>query len=77
MSDEKSHLPAGTLVRLTRELNEEQHACTGLILPEGCHGVLVDEDGDIGFRPQARGFETWCCYLGREDYQATEGELDE
>ena len=64
-----SHLKPGTLVYLTRELTEEEHACTGLTLPEGCEGMLVDEEGDVGFRPQATGFENWCCYLDREDYE--------
>ena len=69
MSRTSNHLKSGTKVRLTRELTEEEHACPGLILPEGCEGVLVDEEGDIGFRPQAPGFEQWCCYLDREDYK--------
>lgn len=47
------HLREGTEVRLTRELTEEEHACTGLVLPLGCRGILVDEDGDIGFRPSS------------------------
>jgi len=66
-----SHLKPGTKVRLTRELTEDEHACPGLVLPEGCEGVLVDEDGDIGFRPLVidRGFETWCCFLDRKDYE--------
>jgi hypothetical protein len=73
------HLRAGTEVRLTRELTEEEHACTGLVLPLGCRGILVDEDGDIGFRPSSanpyerhRCFkvtESWCCFLDREDYE--------
>lgn len=82
-----SHLKPGTKVRLTRELAEDEHACPGLVLPEGCEGVLVEEchvhhfdtwggltrneDGDIGFRPLVtdRGFETWCCFLDRKDYE--------
>jgi hypothetical protein len=77
------HLRAGTEVRLTRELTEEEHACTGLVLPLGCRGILVDEDGDIGFRPSAKFkfiflsrhrcfihcLESWCCFLEREDYE--------
>lgn len=78
------HLRAGTEVRLTRELTEEEHACAGLVLPLGCRGILVDEDGDIGFRPspgKARSgltgpdctfynqFKGWCCFLDREDYE--------
>ncbi len=79
------HLRAGTEVRLTRELTEEEHACTGLVLPLGCRGILVDEDGDIGFRPSSahdpfyNQFKGWCCFLGREDYEfdATPYEDDE
>ena len=69
------HLRAGTEVRLTRELTEEEHACTGLVLPLGCRGILVDEDGDIGFRPSSANdpfynqFKDWCCFLEREDYE--------
>ena len=65
------HLREGTEVRLTRELTEEEHACTGLVLPLGCRGILVDEDGDIGFRPKGIGleFKDWCCFLDREDYE--------
>lgn len=70
------HLRAGTEVRLTRELTEEEHACPGLVLPVGCRGILIDEDGDIGFRPKGstgdlfyNQFKGWCCYLDREDYE--------
>lgn len=67
----KEHLKTGTEVRLTRELTEKEHACSGLVLPAGCRGILVDEDGDIGFRPSYGILvgNDWCCYLDREDYE--------
>ena len=64
-----THLKPGTTVYLTRELTENEHACPGLLLPNGCEGVLVDEEGDVAFRPIASGFENWCCYLAPEDYR--------
>jgi len=69
----KTHLPAGTKVELTRVFHDWEHGCTGLLLNEGCHGVLVDEDGDIGFRPAPGEWgeldKDWCFYLDPEDYR--------
>ncbi len=66
-----SHSTVGTRVVLTRQLTEGDHACPGLILPEGCRGVLIDVDGDIGFRPCSddNTFDDWGCYLSSGDYR--------
>ena len=75
----KDHLPAGTEVELTRGFCDDEHGCEGLYLPKGWRGVLVDEDGDIGFHPNPVKTSSnyylgeidqgWCFYLAPEDYR--------
>ena len=58
-------------VELTRTLTENEHACPGLILPKGCRGILLEEDGDLVFRPNCECFKHWACYIDNSDWKKT------
>lgn len=59
------HLPAGTRVKLSRTMRDEETCCGEY--DKGTSGILVDEDGDMAFRPDGYPIG-WGFYLDREDY---------
>lgn len=60
------HLPRGSVVRLSRDMKDHETGCGDFA--KGQRGVLVDEDGEILFRP-AGTHDGFGFYLSAEDYE--------